>query len=642
MENLKQLRAKLLSVQNKPNANKLSERNVVDIVQKLVDNYNLELIFTLSGKEYLTPTRLIQDITNEVNNEGRVNLLDLPSVLNVSVEQIEKYASSVVNKNIFFINGQLLSSFYLENLCQEINISLQEAGQVSLADLTIKYSLPMSFLKDQIDSRLGGAVQAQFSQNNVLVTDAYLIRHQARLRGALRAATKPFDLKAFDQSLVNTQVKSLIASSQVKGDLDGLVFTPNVYRNAVWDEVKSYYFVNRYIEYDYIKRKLTFLGLNDYKKVCEKLEGGDFLSGCYVQIELLNEFKAKIQEFTKNKPFIDFYDLELPNCLSEEDLESLVCEGIYTTSHYLFTDKATEQAINLLSPLIKAFSEETKDQAKGKKKETLSIQAIQSELKKKKFLNAPVEFLEGFSDSVYSKVSQKITENKQTRSNPTELVPDTLLQDFNYLYICNKSLTGIQKQYPNIKPLQAHLSKSLCSSFLSDLLKVQLQHHGVQIAAIKPNDRPKLISKLPDYLKEIFAKLSEKIASKDAEGFINELLGNIKDIPIVSIKAVDKKTERMILYKLKSETKASLKKTLDSQGFVEAGMLGCKLKLIDNGLVVETPNEKWGISTMLQVYEVIVGRDVVLEFLRLSADNSPSDAVLAMVPEYSAALSLNN
>ena len=60
MEGLKELRARLISVQQKAPGNKLSERNVVEIMQKLVEKYKLELIFTLSGKEYLTPSRLMQ------------------------------------------------------------------------------------------------------------------------------------------------------------------------------------------------------------------------------------------------------------------------------------------------------------------------------------------------------------------------------------------------------------------------------------------------------------------------------------------------------------------------------------------------------------------------------------------------------
>ena len=631
-----------MAVQQKASANKLSERNVVDIVQKLVEKYNLGLIYTLSGKEYLTPYRLVQDIKKEVVNEGRISLLDLPSSLNVSIEQIEAHAPQVVNKDIYLVNGQLLSAFYLENLCQEINLSLQEIGQIALGELTVKYALPMNFLKDEIQKRLGGTISAQFSKNNTLVTDAYLVRHLGKLRGALRAAVKPFDLKGFDQSLVVSQVKSLISSEELKGVLDGMNFIPNVYQNTIWEEIRSYYFVNKYVEYDYIRRRLVHIGEGDYKKVCEKLGYGENMGECYVHSELISEIKRKVQETMEQKPFIDFYDIELPGCVSEEDLDGLLSEGVYATGHYLYTNRSLDQAVTALNPLLSAFTEESKGPTKGKKKDTLSIETIQSELKKKKFLNAPPEFLEGFSDAVYSRVARKITETRENRAKPAALVPDTLLSDFNYLYLCNKSLGVIHKQYPNIGPFQAHLSRGLGRDLFMDLLKVELLHHGVQVASTNFNEREKLISKLPDYLKEIFNKLSQKLSSKDIDGFIVELLANIKDIPVVSLRAVDKKTERAVMHKIKSESKARAKLSLDQRKYVEAGIMGLRLKLMENGVLLEVPNEKWGISALLEVCTVLLVHDICFDFLRLAADDAENARLAELLEEFSSLLSLTS
>ena len=643
MEGLKELRARLISVQQKAPGNKLSERNVVEIMQKLVEKYKLELIFTLSGKEYLTPSRLMQDIIREVTNEGRVNLLELPNVLNVSIEHLELYAASITNKDIFLINGHLMSSFYIENLCQEINLNLQEFGQVTLSELTYKYSLPATFLKEQIEKRLGSTIKAQFSKNNTLVTDTYLIRHLGKLRGALRAITKPYDLKAYDQSLVVLQVNELINSGQIKGTLDGIIFIPQVYQNTVWDEIQSYYFVNKYIEYDFIKRRLAYIDDNDYKSVCNKLGNGENLTDCYINVELIDDFKNRVKEIMRNKNFMDFFDLEFPSCISEDDFEGFLSEGIYNASHYIYTNSALEQAVLLLNPLILAFTEESKEQVKGKKKDSvLSIEIILAELKKKKYLNAPIEFLEGFSDAVYSKVREKITALRENRSKPAELVPDNVFQDFSYLYLCNKSLVTIQKQYSNIKPIQAHLSKTLAGNLLTDMLKIELLHHKIHVDSIKPNDRPKYISKLPDYLKEIFSKLSEKVSSKDLEGFITDLLANIKDIPIISLKAVDKKTERMIMHKIKSDFRAKVKKHLEENNFIEAGVSGLRLKLLENGILLDIPTEKWGINTILEVSSAIMTHDITLDFLKLASENCEKSLLIEMIPEFTSLLSLTS
>ena len=382
------------------------------------------------------------------------------------------------------------------------------------------------------------------------------------------------------------------------------------------------------------------MAFKDYKQVCEKLENGEFLSKAYVQVDFLSEIKASISIVMKTKLFIDFYDLELPKCISEDDLEGLLTEGITSTSHFLFTTKAVDSAVELLKPLIAAVAEETKEPAKGKKKESVSIQSVRSEIKKKLLQQAPPSMIEGFSDVVYSKLISKISETRQNRAKPVEEGFDHIVQNFNFLYICNKSLLTIQKKYPTIKPFQSHLCKNSCSSLLSDMLKIELKHHGIQVTDIKANDRPKLISKLPDYLKEIFTKLSEKISNKDSEGFIAELLGSIKDIPVISVKAVDKKTERMILHKLKSEYKAKVRKMLDDQSFVEAGIWGLRLRLIETGVLLDVPNEKWGVSAALEIYPQLMGQDTAVEFLRLATEDADKNLLTEMIPELSSLLSL--
>lgn len=47
----------------KPNSEcKLNERNIVDIVQKLVSQGRVRLIHTEDGKQYLTPDRIATEI----------------------------------------------------------------------------------------------------------------------------------------------------------------------------------------------------------------------------------------------------------------------------------------------------------------------------------------------------------------------------------------------------------------------------------------------------------------------------------------------------------------------------------------------------------------------------------------------------
>lgn len=626
MEDLKSLRSRLVTLQQKSSQNRLSERNIVEILQKLVEKFDLKIIYCLSGKDYLTPSRLIQEISKEVVQEGRISLLDLPSILNVSIENIENRVAGALSEKVMLVNGQLLSKFYVENLCEEINLALQESGQLSLADLTVKYSLPMGFIKEELEKRVGKGVQGMFMGNNTLVTDMYVVRHLGKLRGTLRASKKPVDLKAFDSSLVVSQVKMLIESSQVDGKLDGNVFTPTVFRETVWSEVRDNFLVNRYVEFEFIKKRLGVLGAVDVHGVCEQLGSGEFFHSSYINPELILETKESIQKQMQNKDYADFFDLGLPSCLDEEDIEQLIIPPTKCHSRFLFTERTITQAISLISPLLNTFTEEVKD-SKNKKKDSLSLQTIQNELKKKKFLKASPEFLEGFCDSVYSKANEIISEKRESRGKPSAVVQDNLPQDFNYLYLCNKSLVGISKVFANVKPVQVHLMKTLASNFFSEMVRVQLNHHRIQTSEVKVNDRGKLIQKLPEYLRDIFLKIGEKVSNKDLDGFIQEIMDNKKDIPIITLKAVDKKTERSILHNLKSDTKSKALSLFDSKDYCFAAILGVKLKLIDQGFIFELPSEKWALKLAFEAYSSISTPDVLTSFLQQLVENPQNENI---------------
>lgn len=49
---------------------RLSERNCIEIVKKLIECKLIEVIFTNDGKEYLTPARLLKEIKDELLVHG--------------------------------------------------------------------------------------------------------------------------------------------------------------------------------------------------------------------------------------------------------------------------------------------------------------------------------------------------------------------------------------------------------------------------------------------------------------------------------------------------------------------------------------------------------------------------------------------
>ena len=75
-EIVQQLAAEFQKVQATSGVQKLSERNCVEVVTKLVSMGLLDVLHTLDGKEYITPQHLEREIRDElIVNKGAYHLI---------------------------------------------------------------------------------------------------------------------------------------------------------------------------------------------------------------------------------------------------------------------------------------------------------------------------------------------------------------------------------------------------------------------------------------------------------------------------------------------------------------------------------------------------------------------------------------
>ena len=128
---------------------RLSERNCVEIVSKLIELRLIDVFFTNDGKEYVTPQQLVKEISEELYiHGGRINLTELVPLLNISYQTIEAKAQEIVQSrpDVHQVTGQLIDDDYLNRVSEEINESLQLNGQIFVAELTKQYELPSDFL----------------------------------------------------------------------------------------------------------------------------------------------------------------------------------------------------------------------------------------------------------------------------------------------------------------------------------------------------------------------------------------------------------------------------------------------------------------------------------------------------------------
>ncbi|XP_016106178.1 E3 UFM1-protein ligase 1 [Sinocyclocheilus grahami] len=194
-EEIRRLAADFQRAQFADTVQRLSERNCIEIVAKLVEDKKLDVVHTLDGKEYVTPAQIGREVRDELYmHRGRINVVDLQKIINVDLVHVESRASEIAksDKGTQIILGQLIDETYLDRLAEEVNDKLQQAGQVNIAELCKTYDLPGDFLTEELNSRLGRAIHGQIDQYNrgVIFTQAFLSRHKACICGLFSAITR--------------------------------------------------------------------------------------------------------------------------------------------------------------------------------------------------------------------------------------------------------------------------------------------------------------------------------------------------------------------------------------------------------------------------------------------------------------------
>jgi hypothetical protein len=128
-------------------------------------------------------------------HNGRINITELAPILNVDLPYVEHAVGELLKSDdgLQLFHGELIASYYLDSLAEEIDQQLQAAGRVTLAELAVLHTLPTEFVTKLIEPRLGTLVHAKLA-GGVLYTSAYVARHMARVRGALAAVLRPTSL----------------------------------------------------------------------------------------------------------------------------------------------------------------------------------------------------------------------------------------------------------------------------------------------------------------------------------------------------------------------------------------------------------------------------------------------------------------
>ncbi|CAB1342836.1 unnamed protein product [Coregonus sp. 'balchen'] len=319
-EEIRRLAADFQRAQFADTVQRLSERNCIEIVAKLVEEKKLDVVHTLDGKEYITPSQISREIRDELY------------IINVDWVHVEARANDIArsDKSVQLVLGQLIDENYLNRVSEEVNDKLQEAGLVNIPELCKNYDLPGDFLTEMDEYNRG-----------VLFTPAFVSRHRARIRGLFSAVTWPtpvgnvIGIYGFQEHLLYSVLEELVNTGRLKGTVvggrqDKAVYIPDIYSKTQNAWVDSFLKQNGYLEFDSLIR----LGIPDpvsYIKKRFKSSKLLFLRAACVGQTLVDQVEASVEEAVNSATWADVQPI-LPSCLSMEDVGIIINEAMRTTN----------------------------------------------------------------------------------------------------------------------------------------------------------------------------------------------------------------------------------------------------------------------------------------------------------------------
>ncbi|CAF0946717.1 unnamed protein product [Brachionus calyciflorus] len=507
-EEIKRLAADFQRVQLVESSYKLSERNCIEIINKLVELGMINLYHSIDGKEFITHKHLEKEIYDEIYvHEGRINIVELQKLLNVDISHIESKVSEVVKNDpdLNLILGQIISKDYMNKISEEINELLNERGSVSISELTNIYNLPTDYLQQIIKPRVGTIIKGNFD-GNILYTLNYVNTQKALLSGLLEASIKPIRFaqltKEFnlDSGMIFDIFDELISSGQIKGSLYGgrqvatAVFVPQIFIKAQEQYVLSFFKQNGYIDYSTLKK----IGITEPDSYIRSLLSGQdvrYLNSSCLANYFIDQTEQEIEEILNKNGYCDLTQT-LPSILSSKDVGMLTVtfqekfkqnfETIVMAETYLLSK-------NFMDKIKTKFYDQMEEKSKDDLTKPNYVLAIKSE-------NVVVGSFDGKSTSGSTK-SAKSKSKKGAQVESENLAVEITFIDKTNLIKELKSL---------VEDINDDLLDSLVEQFLKPL-------NSQYLDLLKSKVEKGLVASSKDNLPENGKHVSKKLTIKDVQ-----------------------------------------------------------------------------------------------------------------------------
>ncbi|XP_019617876.1 PREDICTED: E3 UFM1-protein ligase 1-like [Branchiostoma belcheri] len=586
----------------------LSERNLIEIVNVLVESRLLEVVYTADGREYLTPQQVIKEIRDELYlHGGRVNLVELQQLINIDLSHIENKASEVVrtDKDLELVLGQLIDRTYLDSLAEEVNDLLQENGQVTIGQLTKQYDLPSDFLMEAVLERLGTIIQGQSDpyDKGVIFTDTFVKMHRAQIRGIFSAITRPtpvgniMNKYGFAEKLFYTVLEKLVSDGQLAGSITGgrqdkALYVPDIYNKTQMKWVDNFYSQNGYLGWSPALLALVRsprsatqptwiadLGERTNKTVLQAkpdvlLVPDSFDSDTLRSDDSKSSTMLIFVEDSSRKPAAA-PDLPTPEDTAggkggkRDERRKKAGEGKTSTgggsgygSREVKTKGKSKKQKRREAEEEEAATKSSSSGGHGRKQELpfMTIEEIEEVLRKKLpdcddgFVTELAEDLHRPLTKSYQEVAKSVflastgggsgTSRKETHRDLQEKVTGL----WTNIKLFEKGLKLFEEEAQS--QLAKHLLKTLCTDVTNMLVNFVASEQMMSVndpKAITIEMRFKLISNLPEHIKEPMTKLHTSLAGKQVDEFLSALETVAGEMQVM-LKKADKKKERQLVF----------------------------------------------------------------------------------------------
>ena len=278
MEELANLQNKFLEIQKSGGGFKLSERTVVEIINKIINRKKLKLNFTTNGREYVTDEKITKEIQDEIlKNKGRVSKVSLQKAIEVQSNVIEQRLNLLFSKdkNLNLIENNIITNYYLDNMAREINYQLQAHGSLLISEVSNLYDLSINFFKKFLFEKTGEdkTIQGKLYPNRIL-TDNYIESQLKKIRPLLIGSILPISFSymienfKIDEFIINDLINKLINENVVRGKINSNVFEPAIFEESKISYIKGCLSQNNYLEYNLVKN----IGIKNPKEFLTNLQ----------------------------------------------------------------------------------------------------------------------------------------------------------------------------------------------------------------------------------------------------------------------------------------------------------------------------------------------------------------------------------